>query len=756
MHFRGFALFSAITAVLIFFSSVSHAATSRRYQSEDFWDHIMSKKDAQFTDEEGLNYFLSEMDAKIESLESQMDESELSFNELYFLMLSSMGYPYELAIVFSEATNLTKSFKKTIHDAKRYDEMIESINHILDSMMASTQIIAGKVVSEKTKGYASKISERLSVIKSRINANRERLRKDIEDAEKLHVAMVQTLDDIHTRVAKRIHDLVFSPRESFVTHNAIKMLPFQTLEWCNNLSDILLQKIPDTIGEWSKLAFMILLILIPGFIFSRRILKRFNLKEVNPHAYKAFQRAVWLIAPGVALTISSIALTFPETIIIYRIGLVFLARGFLAFTWGAKSVLSGVEGKNPLALLCALYIAGTFYQVLDFPYALLAIMWPISMLAMSIGYLFIMRQPCPKVERIMKWIILVSGFALCAFSLSGYVHLSIFALNALFVGCILFQFGTIANSLCRRYASLDRGLHSTIAGILLNGIGLPIIWLMIVGAFTLWIRMQYNELDIFESFFVVNWNIGSVAISAHVIIAIVFMFFVCRGIYNVIKASINSLADESGKGFISSLSSLMFYVIWGSYLMIVLWLLGIRLANFAFILGGISLGIGFGLQNIINNFISGLIVIFGRNVSCGDIIQIGDTLAKVRKINIRTTEAETMDKAIVSVPNADLLTGRVINWTMNNSHVRKEIPVEISISANAKLFEQLIMDCLETRHPHILKYPAPALLLNDFSATTQTFLLRIFIDDIEYQSEILSELRKDIMRILDENKMKPG
>jgi hypothetical protein len=104
-----------------------------------------------------------------------------------------------------------------------------------------------------------------------------------------------------------------------------------------------------------------------------------------------------------------------------------------------------------------------------------------------------------------------------------------------------------------------------------------------------------------------------------------------------------------------------------------MFLVGADFTSLAVMAGGLSVGIGFGLKNIVDNFTSGLILLFGRSIQAGDTLEIGPVWCKVVKVNIRNTVVRTFDNATIFVPNSDLVTGKIVNWTHRDPMVRKEV-----------------------------------------------------------------------------------
>lgn len=167
---------------------------------------------------------------------------------------------------------------------------------------------------------------------------------------------------------------------------------------------------------------------------------------------------------------------------------------------------------------------------------------------------------------------------------------------------------------------------------------------------------------------------------------------------------------------------------------------GLDLSNLAIIAGALSVGIGFGLQNIVNNFVSGIILLIERPVKVGDWVMIGDKEGYVRRINVRSTEIETFPRASVIIPNSDLISSPVMNWTHRNRLGRVDINLGLSYAADVEKAGAVLLDCLKS-HPEILAMPAPVVVFREFGAGMLTFALRGHIADVERRFIIESDLR---------------
>ncbi len=174
---------------------------------------------------------------------------------------------------------------------------------------------------------------------------------------------------------------------------------------------------------------------------------------------------------------------------------------------------------------------------------------------------------------------------------------------------------------------------------------------------------------------------------------------------------------------------------------------GFDITSLAIVAGALSLGIGFGLQSIVNNFVSGLILLIERPIKVGDWIVLGDQQGNVRRISVRSTEIETFDRASLIVPNAELITGRVLNWTHRNSVGRVIIKVGVSYRSDPEQVLAILMQCAE-RHLQVLNTPAPVAAFDDFAASSLQFSLRVQLADISQALRVQTDLRVAIFKAL--------
>jgi potassium efflux system protein len=155
-------------------------------------------------------------------------------------------------------------------------------------------------------------------------------------------------------------------------------------------------------------------------------------------------------------------------------------------------------------------------------------------------------------------------------------------------------------------------------------------------------------------------------------------------------------------------------------------------------------GIGFGLQEIVANFISGLIILFERPVRVGDVVTVGDTDGVVTKIRIRATTIRNWDRKELLVPNKEFITGRVLNWSLSDHVTRLMVPVGVAYGTDVDRALALMREAAE-EHPRVLDDPKPVLSFESFGDNSLTLVLRAFIDDLDHRLGTITDLHKAIV-----------
>ena len=190
----------------------------------------------------------------------------------------------------------------------------------------------------------------------------------------------------------------------------------------------------------------------------------------------------------------------------------------------------------------------------------------------------------------------------------------------------------------------------------------------------------------------------------------------------------------------ASLVNVVVYSLWVLAIYTGINILGINLSSLAFMAGALGIGIGFGLQNIVNNFISGIILLFDPSIQVGDMVQIGEDWGTVNRINIRTTIVQTFDNAALIIPNSQMLSNRVTNWSYKDPKVRRQVDVGVAYGSDVQLVRKVLLEIIHDM-PDIMDDPAPRVDFSDFADSALIFRIRFWITSPEFWLTSPTELR---------------
>ncbi|MDR1694121.1 MAG: mechanosensitive ion channel [Lactobacillaceae bacterium] len=281
--------------------------------------------------------------------------------------------------------------------------------------------------------------------------------------------------------------------------------------------------------------------------------------------------------------------------------------------------------------------------------------------------------------------------------------------------------------------------------ILVVAFGLLSLWGMSKDVLFDWIR---------KLFF--GFNIGGIEISLLSIVLGIIIFVVSITVVRILKKRLmtNILSKmDMDDGIKHSLASGFGFVGFIFAAIIAIVVMGGNLTNLALIAGALSFGIGLGLQNIVNNFVSGIILLFERPVKVGDWVVINNYEGLVKQINIRATEVQIWNGSIVIIPNADFLASSVINYTLRDRQGRIEVPVSVAYGTDVEKVRNILIE-IAAKNKRVTKKPEPYVIFMRFGNTSLDFELRCFTGDIMNRLSISSELRFEINRRFNEGGIK--
>ncbi len=365
--------------------------------------------------------------------------------------------------------------------------------------------------------------------------------------------------------------------------------------------------------------------------------------------------------------------------------------------------------------------------------------------------------------RIFKLIHELVPFAIAIFAVSfvanalGFVALSTLIGNSLlrsvYVGIFLYTavqiILSIATFLVRVYPFTELRFILNNPDLVISKARQAINWL----AWIVWFFSVLSVLSLRDAFlatatsfaeFGVKWGKINISISDIVLLAVAvwLTFLTSRFIRFVLEEDVYPRMDLGG-GVSYAVSTVVHYLFLTIGFLLAFVALGVRLSEFAVLAGAVGIGLGFGLQNIINNFVSGLILLFERPVKVGDLVQVGHHQGTLNSIGLRASVVRKVDGSDVILPNSKLISDEVVNWTLSDELRRLEIPFGVAYGTDPKKVIEIIT-AVAVSNPEVTADPAPNTLFQSFGDSALNFELRAWTANgegwIPLRSRIVTEI----------------
>lgn len=432
-----------------------------------------------------------------------------------------------------------------------------------------------------------------------------------------------------------------------------------------------------------------------------------------------------------------------------------IAGGIVTLSWRMRMFLphrGGLSKRNIHWPLWALFTVLIGVMTSHFPLylatpflALLLIVCSLYLLSIRKGFI---GQFDKRIGKIMPWLL----FFLMILTLSKWGGIAIFLTIISFIVFLNMEF--CYNVVCIMEYLSRANKERPVAHNIMNGILLPLLLIGFITVSLIWLCLFSGGMPLLKG--IVEWrvNFGLFYLNLSMVIIILAIFFVVRFItmfLNRVLDAIGTRREEIRMGTIRSIQAITAYAVWCLYALFSLNLLGVKLEHIALIAGGLSIGVGLGLQDIVKNFFSGLILLFGRSIHPGDEIQIEDIRGTVIKINIRNAIIQTNEDSTIFIPNSDLAYKKIVNWTYKDPKGRAEIVVGVAYDSDTDQVRDLLIQSAHA-HPQVLREPQPYVLFSDFGESTLIFRLRFWIKNLVHKRDrVSSAIRFEIDRVFREN-----
>lgn len=494
--------------------------------------------------------------------------------------------------------------------------------------------------------------------------------------------------------------------------------------------------------------------ILPLLLLLRWRLARWLDDKVTRRSYPA----VCLLSSGTALFLVASDAPFVLYPALYDLSEVCMAAGLvlLAEVFHHTAARDGLPRghRRAIWLLFALLVASALLQMVKFPYVFECAIWTGTVVPLGWKLMRVARGSAESNARVLIGCYSLIMFCLAILAVLGFLVVSLVLGSVLFFGVLTVAIGVGVFRLIAKLESQarERGT-SPILYSLFEGITFPLCAICLL-SLNLWLCFsQFGGSDPF--FRVISWEATweSTSVSLLKLMIIFIGFFLTKSLVYATESVLKRMRDSKADldhGMVDSLRTISRYLWWGLFVLGVMAFLKFSFASMAFVAGGLSIGIGFGLQHIVNNFMSGLILLFGRSVQPGDVIQLGQTVGTVRRVTMRNTVVQTPDNATIFVPNSELISQQMINWSHKDRSVRREISVGVAYGSDVEKVKGLLLRVAQG-HPEVLSSPAPHALVWELGENSLNFRLRFWIGNVDRGLFVMSDIRSEVDRLFREH-----
>ena len=736
---------------ILFFTSISYAETEKTPETEENINTIATE---QVTD-----VVLSLIESQKRELDTIEDESELISSGLKQELIKLKNKTKEVSITYHSLSSIyeTGSLSANARSilTKQINSLYDDLNNYYSPLLQTNKIVSNRISQLTSIINNFKIMDKNLVAHLDIRAKellttyqnfQKRINKYLPNAE----LILNEIKALSESLAEKLPALWLNYYLT-ATENILSPLVWQNelknfKDIFSTISRTLRNELPNTLGSWILFAIRILLVII--FVGIPLYTSTKFTKKLPMTYHKAWKAILKSAMPYIILGIGLFYASWQASTV-YQIGMglsaLCMCYGQIQFSF----ILHNMDIQDPPAKSTILFFVPILFIsliLLTFTPLILTLSFLWTLILIYLIYYII---KLPRNTYIVAQYI-TNGFCLLTtigvlITPSGLARLSI--LMTLLYICLsvgLYQAFSFVHLSKVVQNTLQNNSSGTFFFELVHAFLFPVLLLLsILTPFT-WILAYPGGSYLIQNFSSFDFNFGTFSINTLQIFSILFAFYLTKSIIKVINNFIDSKWNNPHNNSISNLTTpiktTVLFGCWGLFALYGLKVLGFSLTSLTVVAGGLSVGIGLGLQGFVQNIFSGFSLIFGQNIREGDVVDVGGVSGIVQKVSLRATQVRTYDNAIIFVPNSQFLNTTFTNWTHNGTMVRRAIQVGVAYETDTDLVIDTTMKVLKEQKD-ILAYPEPTIIFMNFGASSLDFEIRFWIKDLETTMSVLTNLR---------------
>ena len=614
------------------------------------------------------------------------------------------------------------NFKRSLALLKAIQNELKSLNNcqaILKEISIKLQSKSKELIINEIGNYL----EQIESLNKALNKSKVQLSAAITPAKKLNSSLLSFVKKQEQKRGKSVIKNFYS-KFSAGSLNWVSAIPKSFISLFSALPYTLSIIFPSTLKQWVTvivlfLASAILLAIFYFFIFRKN------------HIFLPFFYLLSLFVLTVISWLIGITLFSPKVIpFFFQIGVISLLYCLILLSEliaKKPGVLNKLRPIDFFPILMLQFIVGTGCFLFEIPQLLTFILW-LSVLFISLIYIIVQITTKPFSLKIITFlgIIIIIVIMLIVCTLIGYLIFSMFlGMFIITMTIVLNLWVAVTNYI--KYILYKRNLkHPHVIFIFLYGIGIPLFWTILLALLMFWVisvRLGFNFAYVIESFdnagvFIMGKKVLLIDLSI-----LIFLFFVFKNVLFGINIFVGLQTEcKEDADSITTFAHLHFLnlVGWIIFILIVLGIFNIYLRYLTYIVGGLSLGIGFGFRQVVENIIGGITLWIDKSISIGDIIEFDKEFGIVVHIGLRCTRVKTMEQSYVSWPNNLLLSKKLTNWTKNHKMRFSKITVGIDYSVDLKKATRIMTESIKS-NKYVKETPPPFIIFREFGNNSRIF-----------------------------------
>lgn len=671
-------------------------------------------------------------------LRNKTQETALNFHSLSTIYENGSLSPNARSILTKQINELFSNLNAYYTPAEREQKTVEQRISQLNAIISNFSVMDKKItaeLNEKAQGLLEKYQKFNTVLSKSL----PKTQKVLDDIYMLAKNFEEILPKLWLDYYINATDNIFSP---LVWQNEIKNFT----DVFSTTARTLRNDLPYSMEAWAL--FFVRLITVCLFLGVPLYTSVKFTQKLPLSVHKAWKRILKESVPFILLGIAFYYGSW-QAHTIYQIGMgisaILMCYGQIQLAFILHTIQDSKMPEKPSIRIFVPVLFASLTLLTFTPLILtLSFIWTVILLYLAYWLIKAPKSPykIPHYIMIGFFIVTVIGILITP---NGLARLSILiTLLYICLGVGLYQaFGIIhLSKVIQEHIQTKK--TKTFAYELAHAFLFPILLLIsLVVPFT-WIFAYPGGIYIIQNISSFDFNFGAFSVNTLQIFTILIAFYLTKSIIKVINNFIDNNWNKDKNTSISSLTTpiktTVLFGCWGLFVLYVLKVLGFSLTSLTVVAGGLSVGIGLGLQGFVQNIFSGFSLIFGQNIREGDVVDVAGINGVVQKVSLRATQIRTYDNAIVFVPNSEFLSATFVNWTHNGTMVRKSIPIGVAYDSDLKEVTDTVMQVVKAQ-PDILSYPEPSFFFMNFGASSLDFELRIWIQDLDKAMGIMTRVR---------------